>query len=87
MQSQVNLLADKVTTILGDDDTTSAIDTLKELKGFFASIDNTQTLTSILANLNATIDKVAIKDEASEIQDTPFRVIENGEFIMAVVDS
>ena len=87
LQSQVNLLADKVTTILGDDDTTSAIDTLKELKDFFASIDNTQTLTSILANLNATIDKVAIKDEYGEIQDTPFRVIENEEFIMAVVDS
>ena len=87
LQAQVNLLADKITAILGDDDTTSAIDTLKELKNFFASIDNTQTLTSILANLNATIDKVSIKDEAGEIQDTPFRVIENEEFIMAVVDS
>mgnify|MGYP004596971979 CR=1 FL=1 len=87
LQTQVNLLADKVTAILGDDNTTSAIDTLKELKDFFAGIDNTQTLTSILANLNAAIDKVAIKDEAGEIQDTPFRVIENEEFIMAVVDS
>ena len=87
LQSQVNLLADKVTTILGDDDTTSAIDTLKELKDFFASIDNTQTLTSILANLNVTIDKVAIKDEAGEIQDSPFRVISNDEFLWAVVDS
>lgn len=87
LQSQVNLLADKVTAILGDDNTTSAIDTLKELKDFFAGIDNTQTLTSILANLNAAIYKVAIKDEAGEIQDTPFRVIENEEFIMAVVDS
>ena len=87
LQSQVNLLADKITTILGDDDTTSAIDTLKELKDFFASIDNTQTLTSILANLNATMDKVAIKDETGEIQDTPFRVISNEEFLWAVVDS
>lgn len=87
LQAQVNLLADKITAILGDDDTTSAIDTLKELKNFFASIDNTQTLTSILANLNTTIDKVAIKDEAGEIQDTPFRVISNEEFIRAVVDS
>lgn len=86
LKTQVNLLADKITTILGDDDTTSAIDTLKELKDFFASIDNTQTLTSILANLNTTIDKVAIKDEAGEIQDTPFRVISNEEFIWAVVD-
>lgn len=87
LQSQVNLLADKIRNILGDNDTTSAIDTLKELKDFFANIDNTQTLTSILANLNATIDKVAIKDEAGEIQDTPFRVISNEEFIWAVVDS
>lgn len=87
LQTQVNLLADKVTAILGDDNTTSAIDTLKELKDFFAGIDNTQTLTSILANLNAAIDKVAIKDEAGEIQDTPFRVIENEELIMVVVDS
>ena len=87
LQSQVNLLADKIRNILGDDDTTSAIDTLKELKDFFASIDNTQTLTSILANLNATIDKVVIKDEAGEIQDTPFRVIEKEEFIKAIVDA
>lgn len=87
LQSQVNLLADKIRNILGDDNTTSAIDTLKELKDFFASIDNTQTLTSILANLNATIDKVAIKDEDGEIQDSPFRIIENEEFIMAIVDS
>ena len=87
LQSQVNLLADKIRNILGDDDTTSAIDTLKELKDFFANIDNTQTLTSILANLNVTIDKVAIKDEAGEIQDSPFRVISNDEFLLAVVDS
>lgn len=87
LQSQVTLLAEKVATIMGDDDTTSAIDTLKELKNFFASIDNSQTLTSILVNLNTTIDKIAIKDEAGEIQDTPFRVISNEEFIMAVVDS
>lgn len=87
LQTQVNLLADKVTTILGDDDTTSAIDTLKELKDFFASIDNTQTLTSILENLNTTIGKVAIKDEDGEIQDSPFRIIENEKFIKAIVDS
>lgn len=88
LQAQVNILADKIRNLLGDDDdTTSAIDTLKELKDFFAGIDNTQTLTSILANLNTTIGKVAIKDEAGEIQDTPFRVIENEEFIKAIVDS
>ena len=87
LQAQVNLLADKIRNLLGDDDTTSAIDTLKELKDFFASIDNTQTLTSILANLNTTIGKVAIKDEEGEIQDTPFRVISNEEFIKAIVDA
>lgn len=87
LQAQVNLLADKIRNLLGDDDTTSAIDTLKELKDFFAGIDNTQTLTSILANLNTTIGKVAIKDEAGEIQDSPFRVISNEEFIKAIVDS
>ena len=83
LQSQVNLLADKITTILGDDDTTSTIDTLKELKNFFANIENTETLTIILANL----DKTTIKDEEGKVQDTPFRIIENEEFIMAVVDS
>lgn len=87
LQAQVNLLAEKITTILGDDDTTSTIDTLKELKDFFANIDNTQTLTNILANLNAIIDKIAVKDEAGEIQDTPFRVIENDEFLCAIVDA
>lgn len=87
LQAQVNILSDKITAILGDNDTTSDIDTLKELKDFFAGIDNTQTLTSIIANLNTTMDKVAIKDESGEIQDTPFRVISNEEFIWAVVDS
>lgn len=102
LQSQVNLLADKVTAILGDDDTTSAIDTLKELKDFFASIDNTQTLTSILANLNSISTKLG--EDIKNLKDTKvdkeegksliedevkerFRVIENEEFIKAVVDS
>lgn len=102
LQSQVNLLADKITTILGDDDTTSAIDTLKELKNFFANIDNTQTLTSILANLNSVSTKLG--EDIKNLQDTKvdkeegksliedevkecFRVIENEEFLKAVVDS
>lgn len=83
LQSQVALLAEKVATIMGDEDTTNVIDTMNELKKFFAEIENTQTLTSILANL----DKTTIKDEEGNVQDTPFRVIENEEFIMAVVDS
>lgn len=102
LQEQVNLLADKVTFILGDDDTTSAIDTLKELKDFFASIDNTQTLTSILANLNSVSTKLG--EDIKNLQDTKvdkeegksliedevkecFKVIENEEFLWAVVDS
>lgn len=83
LQSQVALLAEKVATIMGDEDTTNVIDTMNELKKFFAEIENTQTLTSILANL----DKTTIKDEKGNVQDTPFRVIENEEFIIAVVDS
>lgn len=102
LQSQVNLLADKIHNILGDNDTTSAIDTLKELKGFFASIDNTQTLTSILTNLNSVSTKLG--EDIKNLQDTKvdkeegksliedevkecFKVIENEEFIHAVVDS
>lgn len=83
LQSQVTLLAERVATIMGDEDTTNVIDTMNELKKFFAEIENTETLTSILANL----DKATIKDEEGNVQDTPFRVIENEEFIMAVVDS
>lgn len=83
LQSQVTLLAERVSTIIGDEDTTNVIDTMNELKKFFAEIENTETLTSILANL----DKATIKDEEGNVQDTPFRVIENEEFIMAVVDS
>lgn len=102
LQAQVNLLADKITAILGDDDTTSAIDTLKELKNFFASIDNTQTLTSILSNLNSVSTKLG--EDIKNLQDTKvdkeegksliedevkecFRVIENEEFLKAIVDS
>lgn len=83
LQSQVTLLAERVATIMGDDDTTNVIDTMNELKKFFAEIENTQTLTSILANL----DKTTIKDEEGNVQDTPFKVIENDEFIKAIVDS
>lgn len=102
LQSQVTLLAERVATIMGDDDTTSAIDTLKELKNFFASIDNTQTLTSILANLNSISTKLG--EDIKNLQDTKvdkeegksliedevkecFRIIENEEFLKAIVDS
>lgn len=83
LQSQVTLLAERVATIMGDEDTNNVIDTMNELKKFFAEIENTQTLTSILANL----DKTTIKDEEGNVQDTPFRVISNEEFIKAIVDA
>ena len=83
LQSQVTLLAEKVATIMGDEDATNVIDSINELKKFFADIENTETLSSILANL----DKTTIKDEEGNVQDTPFRVIENEEFIIAMVDS
>lgn len=89
LQSQVNLLAEKVATIIGDEDTTNVIDTMNELKKFFAEIENTEALTGILANLDnvaKSLDKTTIKDEAGEIQDTPFRIIENPEFLAVEKD-
>lgn len=102
LQSQVTLLAERVATIMGDEDTTNVIDTMNELKNFFAEIENTETLTSILANLNSLNTKFG--EDIKNLQDTKvdkeegkslienevkkcFRVIENEEFIMAVVDS
>lgn len=90
LQSQVTLLAEKVATIMGDEDTTNVIDTMNELKKFFAEIENTQSLTDILANLDnvaKNLDKTTVKDEEGNVQDTPFRVIENEEFLKAIVDA
>lgn len=102
LQSQVTLLAERVATIMGDEDTTNVIDTMNELKRFFAEIENTQTLTSILANLNSLNTKFV--EDIKNLQDTKvdkeegksliedevkeyFRVIENEEFINAIVDA
>lgn len=90
LQKQITLLAERVAAIVGDEDITSTIDTLNELKTFFANIENTQSLTDILSNLDnvaKNLDKTVIKDEEGNVQDTPFRVIENEEFIKAVVDA
>lgn len=83
LQEQITLLAERVAAIVGDEDITSTIDTLNELKTFFANIENTQSLTDILDNL----DKTVIKDEEGNIQDTPFRVIESPEFFKVITDS
>lgn len=48
--------------------------------------DKTDLLGAI-NTINGILDKTSIKDEAGEIQDTPFRIIENEEFLWAVVDS
>ena len=90
LQEQITILAERVAAIVGDEDITSTIDTLNELKTFFANIENTQTLTDILANLDniaENLDKTTIKDEEGNVQDTPFRYIQNEEFLCAVVDS
>lgn len=48
--------------------------------------DKTDLLESI-NTLNGILDKTTIKDEEGNVQDTPFRVIENEEFIKAIVDA
>lgn len=100
--SQVTLLSERVATIIGDEDTTNVIDTMNELKKFFAEIENTETLTGILANLNSLNTKFG--EDIKNLQDTKvdkeegksliedsvkecFRVIENEEFIKAIVDA
>lgn len=45
------------------------------------------TAVNIQSAVDEVVDKVSIKNEEGNVQDTPFRVIENEEFIMAVVDS
>lgn len=90
LQKQVNILADRISIIIGDNDTTNIIDTMNELKKFFSEIENTQSLTDILANINnisKNLDRTTIKDEECNVQDTPFRVIESPEFFKVITDS
>lgn len=47
--------------------------------------DKTDLLGSI-NTINGILDKTTIKDEEGNVQDTPFRIIENEEFIHAVTD-
>ena len=93
LQSQVNLLAERVATIIGDDDTTNVIDTLNELKNFFANIENTQKLTDILLRLDTVqtvLDAKVDKEEGKSLIDDEikerFGIIENEEFLEAKLD-
>lgn len=45
------------------------------------------TAINIQSAVDEVIDKFSIKDEEGVVQDSPFRVIENEEFIKAIVDS
>ena len=45
------------------------------------------TAVNIQSAVDEVVDKASIKDEEGNVQDTPFRVIENVEFIKAVVDA
>ena len=84
--SQVNELSAKVSTIIGDNDNTDVIDTLNEMKKFFASISNTQTLSNIIndisdlkTRMNAVeteLDKKFDKDNiAQELGDSEDKVV------------
>lgn len=45
------------------------------------------TAVNIQSAVDEVVDKASIKDEEGVVQDSPFRVIENEEFICAIVDS
>lgn len=45
------------------------------------------TAVNIQSAVDEVVDKTAIKDEEGNVQDTPFKVIENEEFIYSVIDS
>ena len=83
INGHIKILSDKISTIVGDNDLTDIIDTFNEMKQFFTDITNTEKLTSILK----LIDKIAIHDENGEVQESPFSIISNDEFVKAVVDA
>lgn len=49
--------------------------------------DSREQTEQTLGTMQDVVDKVSIKDEEGNVQDTPFRVVENEEFIKAIVDS
>lgn len=49
--------------------------------------DKVMSQKAVSVKLSDLLGKVSIKDEEGNVQDTPFRVIENEEFIYAVIDS
>ena len=83
VNEQIKTLSDKISAIVGDDDTTDIIDTLNEMKRFFADISNTENLSTILE----LIDKVAIHDGEGNVVECPFSVVDNEEYVKAVVDA
>lgn len=46
-----------------------------------------EELSASITELRQNLDKTTIKDEEGNVQDTPFKIIENEEFIHAVVDA
>lgn len=53
INKQIEVLSEKVSVIVGDNDLTDIIDTFDEMKKFFADINNTKNLTSILAEIDS----------------------------------
>ena len=46
-----------------------------------------EELSASITELKQNLDKTTIKDEEGNVQDTPFKIIENEEFIYAITDS
>lgn len=53
INKQIDALSEKISVIVGDNDLTDIIDTFDEMKKFFADINNTKNLTSILTEIDS----------------------------------